>query len=399
MNRLAKYTFIFLTTLVALFLAWQFRWALLLFVLSLFVAAAVRPYIAWLVKHSVPANLAQILVYLLGLSGIVGGLYVVSGLLLADLQKLSNWGTVQYEATAVMWAEGDMWQRAVVERLPPPAHLYETIAGTQGELFVQSVFGAAQTAVNLVTGLLLMTTMSIYWSSDQSSFERLWLSLLAPAQRAQARRGWRSIEEEIGSYLRSEFIQGIAAVLLLGIGYWALGLSFPVLLALLGGLAWLVPLVGGLLIAVPVLLAGLLTGWPLALMAVSYTLLILAFLEFVVEPRLFRRRRYNPMLIILTMVPLVDVLGLSGFVLAPPLAVMIQLIWKQWFQYYLQQPRETAVQLETLEQRYQDVFSIFANPMGDPYPPEIANILQRLHQLIQQAQELPQQKTASDQPS
>lgn len=395
MSRLAKYTLVSLATLAALFLVWQFRWVLLLFVLSLFVAAAVRPYIAWLVKRGLPANLAQILVYIAGLGVVVGGIYVVSGLLLADLQKLSNWGTVQYEATTVMWAEGKMWQRAVSERLPPPEQLYEAIAGAQGDLFLQSVFGAAQTAVNLITGLLLMLVMSIYWSSDQSSFERLWLSLLAPVQRARAREGWRSIEEEIGSYLRSEFIQGVAAVLLLGLGYWAMGLSFPLLLALLGGLAWLVPLVGGVLIAIPVLLVGLLTGWPLASMAVTYTLLVLVFLEFVVEPRLFRRRRYNPMLIILAMVPLVDVLGLSGFALAPPLAVMIQLLWQQWVQYHLQQPRETAVQLDTLEQRYQDVFAIFANSADDPYPPEIANILQRLHRLIQQAQDLPNQQSAN----
>lgn len=396
MKRLGKYTFVVLGTLAALFLLWQFRGVLLLFVLSLFIAAAARPYIAWLVKRGIPGNLAQVLVYWVGIGGAVGGIYIISGLLLADLQKLSNWSTVQYEAVMITWAEGDLWQQTLVGRLPVPEQLYESIAGAQGQLFVQSVFGAAQITVNAITGLLLMIVMSIYWSSDQSSFERLWLSLLAPAQRMRAREGWRGIEEEIGSYLRSELIQGIAAVLLLGVGYWLLGLSFPVLLALLGGLAWLVPLVGGVFIAVPVLLVGLLHSWLLAITAVCYTITVLAFLEFVIEPRLFHRRRYNPILIVLTMVPLVDVLGLTGFVLAPPLAVMIQLVWQQGLQYYLQQPRETIVQLETLEGRYEDVFAIFAEPQGDPYPPEIANILRRLRELIRQAHLLPPQEAVSD---
>lgn len=83
------------------------------------------------------------------------------------------------------------------------------------------------------------------------------LSLLAVGQRNQARRIWQAIESGAGAYLRSEIVQSFVGIVLLYIGYQLIGLPYPSLLALLGGMAWLVPLVGVLLTAIPVLAVGL----------------------------------------------------------------------------------------------------------------------------------------------
>ena len=54
----------------------------------------------------------------------------------------------------------------------------------------------------------------------------------------------RTLEQELGAYTRSEVIQSLLAVLLLGTGYWLLGSQYPALLAVVGAIAWLVPVVG-----------------------------------------------------------------------------------------------------------------------------------------------------------
>src|SRR6185369_9351425 len=102
--------------------------------------------------------------------------------------------------------------------------------------------------------------LSVYWSTNQVHFERLWLSLLPAEQRKLARNVWRTIELELGAYIRSEIIQSFLAGFLLTIGYWMLGCPYPALLGVFGAIAWLIPLVGAPLAMVLPLLVGLLSS-------------------------------------------------------------------------------------------------------------------------------------------
>ena len=127
---------------------------------------------------------------------------------------------------------------------------------------------------SLVSGVVVILFLSIYWSINQVHFERLWLSLLHSGQRKQAREIWRTVEPDLGTYIRSQLLDSLLAGLILGMGFWAIGSPYPALLALTGALACLVPIVGAPLAMIPVLLVGLLTSVQLSLFTVLYTLLV-----------------------------------------------------------------------------------------------------------------------------
>jgi predicted PurR-regulated permease PerM len=381
-----------LATLGAFVLLWQFRSVLLLFLLSLVIAAAVRPLIARLVNFRIPAGLALLLIYLAALAGIVLTFYLIGGQLLEELRILSNYLIVLYDTTYVTWQGGSPFLDAVVSRLPPPGELSEALAGPGGLQFAQTLFGFTQGVAAAVTALALIIVLSIYWSADQNHFERLWLSVLPAGRRMPARNAWRTMEMTIGGYVRSEFVQAILAGVLLGVGYAVMGLTYPVLLALLGGIAWLIPLVGALLITAAALLAGLASGgWVLAVIAVVYTVGILLVLEFIIEPRLLRRPPSSGMLVIILMLALVEAYGLGGFIIAPLLAIALQVVLGYAMRLYLQ-PQGTAVEIEQLEARYREIVALFEN-QGDeeepePTPPEITSILQRLERLLDETRQL-----------
>jgi predicted PurR-regulated permease PerM len=65
MSRVARYTTVILVTLTVLVLLWQIKLAVVLFLLSLVIAAAFRPAIDYLVDHRIPRNIALVLTYLL----------------------------------------------------------------------------------------------------------------------------------------------------------------------------------------------------------------------------------------------------------------------------------------------------------------------------------------------
>jgi len=386
MKRVAGYTAVILTTLALLYLLWQFRLIVILFVVSLFVAAAVRPSILNLADYRLSPILARLLIYSLIITGFIFVTYLLSEPFSREVQLLSNRTAIAYQFNYGLWSTGSEWQQGLVSRLPDPADLLDTAVGEEGEQLLQTLLNITQAIFTLLAGTITVIILSIYWSTDQDRFERLWLSLLPAAKRVRARDGWREVETSVGDYIRSQFVQSFLAAGLLGLGYWLMGLYYPILLAILAAVAWLIPIAGVVLIAVPVFFVGLNISLPLGLGAVLYTIVIILFLEIAVEPRLFDRRRFSTFLLLLTMICLVDAFGFVGFIIAPPLAAATQVLVRQIFLYTVQ-PETTAVHINQLEQRYQKVQRLFNSERGELSPPEIGNMLERLEKLLQQARQ------------
>ena len=207
--------------------------------------------------------------------------------------------------------EGSSFQEALVAWLPPPSKLFEAFTGDQGQLVLPAILSFTQGIGGLVSAALIILFLSIYWSINQIHFERLWLSLLPSGQRKKARGIWRVVEPDIGSYIRGQVIQSLLAGLLLGLGYWLLGSPYPVLLALAGALASLIPMVGAPLAIITALVVGLLTSVQLSLFTTLYALVILIAMLVWVKPWLFHRRWDNPILTSFCLLPWQTHLALS----------------------------------------------------------------------------------------
>lgn len=388
MKRLASYVLVIALTIAVLILLWQFRSVLILLLLSLMLSGALRPSAEYLMARRVPSSLAWLLIYgaLFGLLGL--GFYFLSSRILNELQMLSNYLVVIYDQTYNSWSGGSSIQQAIAGRLPSPDDLPETMAGPSGLSILQLVFGVTQNAATVVAGLVIIIVLSLYWSSDRAHFERLWLSLLPVGQRIQARSIWLTTEASMAAYLRSEFVQSLLAVVLLALLYQAMGLHYPILAALLAGVAWLIPMAGFVFAASLSFLAGLASTGELsvALAALAVTALILAFLEFIVEPRLFRRGQFSGLLMVLVVLVLVEAYGLIGFVIAPPLAVALQIFGSHVIG-VMQRPQTAALRIDGLEERLNTVYALYNGRRGseDGPPPEIGNLLERLEELVDEA--------------
>ncbi len=329
MKRLALFALAVLTTLLALVLLWQFRIAFVYVLISLALAATLRPLMQRLAGRRWWVRIAWILLYLLVLGGLGFVLFLAGETAISEIQKLAHAVSAQDAWTLPAWLEGSSFQQVVVTRLPPPSKLFEAFTGTQGQLVLPALLGFTRGIGGVGSAVLVILLLSLYWSINQIHFERLWLSLLPSGQRTQARGIWRTIESDLGAYIRSELVQSLLAGLLLGLGYWLLGSPYPVLLALTGALAWLIPVVGAPLAVILPLALGLLTSVQLSLFTVLFTLVVLIALQLWVEPRLSRRKWNNPVLTIVILLAMADAFGLFGMLVAPPLSVMCQILWSR----------------------------------------------------------------------
>ena len=87
MKRLAWFTLIILATLTTVIVFWEFRVAVVLFSLSLAVAAGVRPLVDWLAARRLPRGLALLFTYVICVGGPIALVVILSGPLFANLQQ------------------------------------------------------------------------------------------------------------------------------------------------------------------------------------------------------------------------------------------------------------------------------------------------------------------------
>ncbi|MFH1219076.1 MAG: AI-2E family transporter [Candidatus Eisenbacteria bacterium] len=369
-----------MTTLLALVVLWRFRIAVVCVLVSFALAATVRPFIKDWSRRSFVTRLVLILLFLVGLGSLGFLIFLVGKFAARDIQLLAQTLSVQNEWKLPTWLKGSSFHEVLVSRLPSPSKLFEAVTR---QLVLPTILGFTAGIGRVVSGGLAIMFLSVYWSISQIHFERLWLSLLPSGQRKQARDIWRTVELNLGAYIRSELIQSFLAVLLLGLGYWLLGSQYPMLLAVTGAIAWLVPVVGAALAVILPLSVGLLTSVQLSLLTALYTLIVLIALQVWVEPRLFRRRWHNPILTLVILLAMADAFGLLGIIVAPPLSAVCQILWNRLVSNRL--ASGAAVRVSDLKERLARLCATIGK-MDEAPPPLVISSMERLTNLLGKAE-------------
>lgn len=388
MKRLIAGTLVVLATLVFLFLLWYFRAIILLFVLSLFTAAAARPLIARLQERGLSLGWATAATYLSGVAILALMIVLVAQFTAGEIQLLVNGLATRYNTLHSLWLGGTPVQQSLAARLPGPQQLAEAILAQEGTVLARSAFTLLSSVAATTGAVVIVLALSIYWSIDRLHFERLWLSLLPAGRRDQAREMWHSVEESVGGYIRSELSQVLLAILLLIPGYLVIGIPYPTLLALAGAVAWLIPVAGVIFAMIPALLAGLGVAPVLGIGTALYTLAVFLGLQVLVEPRLFDyRRNHSYLLVVLLMIPLADSYGFFGLLAAPPLAVAIEHLLIVLYD-QRRRPLEAAVpEVFELEENLQQLRAK-AESAGGAITPQVQSLMERLAALLEQAEGL-----------
>lgn len=381
-KNLAKIAVAVLTTVLAIVVLWQFRTIVAYLLISVLLAATIRPLFSRLVGRRVIVRLIWILVYIIISAGAGLLLFLVFRTSTIEIQELAKNVTVQDKWVIPIWS-GSTIQQTILSKLPAPSVLFQAIVGNEGELVLPALLGIAQGMGSTLTAVAIILVLSIYWSFNQVHFERLWLSLLPSDQRKRARSVWRTIEPELGGYIRGQLLQSLVTGLLLGIGYWLIGSSSPVLLALIGALVCLIPVVGPILAILAPLLMGVFTGMSIGLFTALYALVVIIAVMIWLKPRLLNRRWNSPILTVILLITLAKAFGIFGIILAPPLSVVCQILW-----YRLVSHRSVsgaATSISDLKDRLAALGETVST-MEEPYPPVVTSSMKRISNLLEEAE-------------
>ena len=211
---------------------WKVRSIIILLLLALTFAAAIRPGVEWLTRRGVP-HAAAILVFFVGVLGTLGLFFWLAvPPTLHELEHALNQpaanGVALRDSTGIRH-DVLVWVNRQLHELPHGSDLLHPLAS----------YG--HKATSAVVAVLFTLTATWYWVAERDRMIEL-LSALAPeSKREKARQTYLAIDRRLGSYTRLKFLMVVIVGAVLAAGFYLVGLHYWLLLGGFVGLVQIVP--------------------------------------------------------------------------------------------------------------------------------------------------------------
>ena len=288
---------------------WQVRSMVILLLLALTFAAAIRPGVEWLNQRHVPQAGAIAFFFVMVIGAIVLFFWLAVPPALHQIGHALDQGSV---------AGGPASNPGVRERVLTwlQDHLHQLPTGTE---ILHPVATYGHKATNAVVAVFFTLAATWYWVSERDHMIDL-LSSLAPAsKRDKARETYLAIDRRLGSYTRLRFAMVIIVGATLAAGFYLVGLNYWLLVGAFVGLVEIVPVIGPLIGAILVLAVGLPQSLHVAALSLLWLVAVREFQSYVVNPHVMGHSVGLSPLVTLVSVAVVGILfGGFAVILAVP---------------------------------------------------------------------------------
>jgi predicted PurR-regulated permease PerM len=381
-KRAFTYAAAFSVVALTVFILWQVNEVVIYFLLSLVLGAIIRPFADYLKGKSRIQIILSIAGLLLVIAGLGYFLYLNMMRLSKEVNLMVNTISNLKRWFLPVWLERLGFARSLLELLPPPGELFDIATNDGGKILMPVLQNISTNLVTILSGLVVIIFLSIYWTGSQDRFERLWLSLLSVERRQKARTIWRQIDASLGDYGRFLLVKFFLTWILISVSVYYLRSPYPVLLGLVVALANLLPIIGIVLALLFTLAIGLLSSILFYPWLLAFVFLVLTVLSIFVWPKLYQDKWDAPILRLLLLLIIGETMGLRWLILAPPLAITVQIIWNS-LSTKLRKSSRPLMGFESLKLHQENL----SQAIGDleSTPPALTNNLTRLNELVEEA--------------
>ena len=305
--RVAKATAAALAVVALAVGIWQVRSVLILLLLSVTFAAAIRPGVEWLTRHRVPQSIGILLHFLVVGTAVALLLWLAVPPALHQISHALGHGAGTGAAHPMGIGDRALaWVQAHLDRLPSASALVHPVA-TYGHK-----------AGEAVVAVFFTIAATWYCVSERDSIMALLTALAPESKREKARETYLALDNRLGAYTRLRFLMVFAVGAVLSAGFYVIGLKYWLLVGAFVGLIEIVPMIGPLVGSILVLAVGFPQSLHVAGLALLWLVVVREFQNYVVNPRIGQTVGLSP-LVTLLCVSIVGVLfGGLAVVLAVP---------------------------------------------------------------------------------
>lgn len=301
---------------------------------AIIIAFLMQGMVAKLVGWRVPHLVAVIIAFLVLVSGIALGLFV---LLPAMWKQFSN---LIAEAPRMI-KDGQNLLLLLPEKYPQlitPEQINQ-ITGVVGQelgKLGQSLlsFSVAQLPVLLaILVYLVLVPILVFFFLKDSRPMLSWVGSMLPKKRPVMKQIWHEMNLQIANYVRGKVIEIIIVAVTTFVTFTFLKINYALLLGIIVGLSVLIPYIGAAVVTVPVFLIGFFQwGWGSDLFYLMLAYSIIQALDGnVLVPLLFSEAvKMHPVAIVLAVLVFGGLWGFWGVFFAIPLATLCKAIINAW---------------------------------------------------------------------
>lgn len=201
-------------------------------------------------------------------------------------------------------------------------NLEETVLGIiQG--FANGIIGLFSQTFNLVLAPLL----SFYFLLDYKRLGLGVLSLVPSRYRPELVRIGGEVNQVIKNVIRGNLLVASLVAVLATLGMMVIGMDFPLLIGIMVGITNFIPYFGAIISAVPAIMLALLKSKWLALYVLGIMVLIQQIEGNIISPKILGEYvGLHPLVIIFTLLAGGKLWGLTGLLLAVPLAAILKVL-------------------------------------------------------------------------
>lgn len=318
-------TLVVIATVVTAYILFLSLHIVIVLLVAIIVASALRPAVLWLDKHGLPQAIAIVVSYL-GVLLVVFGLFVI--VLPPAFNRLSGYiendnRLAQRLISANNWAENtaeNIFQPGTPITFFEDDSIRSSVASTVASI-TRSMPALAGNVGGLLGDLVLVIVIGIYWLTSRDQAVDFTLQLFSGGKRPLVRQIILEIEQTLGAYVRGV----VLVVLFVGVANFILLTIFQVpnatTLAFIIGITTALPIIGGFIGAgVAVFLALLETPVAGLLTLASFVLVQQVETHYLTPRTMSNSVNISPILVIVALFIGFAVGGVVGGLIAVPIA-------------------------------------------------------------------------------
>jgi predicted PurR-regulated permease PerM len=320
MARRALVASLVLLLLMILALAmWKIRLVVLLFLLAVVIASAMRPGVEALRQRGIPSAIG-IAIHYSALAGVVGLL-----LLFAVPRALTE---VQGAISSLPETRSQIHEEASQST----GLKHDVLTGLERRLaelpsrdkLVEPGVEVTRGAVEVLVGIFFVFAAAAYWLSERDRVEQVFVRLLPRRSQETARKTWELIDLKLGAFVRGQLLLMLLVGTVLSFTFWALGMPYWLLVGAFAGVVEIVPVIGPLAAGALAIGVGLTASVETAVLAGAAVLIVRLVEDYLVMPRVLGDAvGLSPLLVLVAVAACGVVFGGLAVLLAIPVAAVL----------------------------------------------------------------------------
>jgi predicted PurR-regulated permease PerM len=298
------------------------------FLISMILAYLLHPLVDGLMKCRMNRLTAILVLYLffIGVFGLLGW-YGIPFIAKQAKELMTQLPFIQEQALFIF----SMMDHHI-ERLPDGLHYgIDDVIGNMEEGLRKAITGMVQGIGSLFGhffSLVVIPFIVFYLLYDVEVIQKTLYYFVPKKHRKTSVKLWKDIDHSLGEYIRGQITVGFIVGILAFIGYYFVGLSYPLFLATFVGITNIIPYFGPYIGAAPALIIAFITEPKILIWVILINFSIQILEGNVIAPWIVGKRLHiHPIFIIFALLIGAEMGGILGMIMAVPIFVVIKVIF------------------------------------------------------------------------